>query len=114
MHNLDTFSEFIADRKLYLHPSDPLSKYIRDIWDSSSPDSKIRVFAVLTVYSLLRSYYIPTEDFTGDWIERLLSNSNLESLSQYIDTPSFVEVVRKREIRIFNPFAWKRRVAEEE
>ncbi|WP_148050749.1 ATP-binding protein [Pseudomonas moraviensis] len=114
VHNLDDFSEFVADRKLFLHPSDPLSKYIRDIWDSPSPSSKISVFSILTVYSLLRSYYIPNDEFTGDWIERLLSNSSLESLSQYIDTPSFVEVIRTREIRIFNPFAWKRRVAEEE
>ncbi|WP_095125922.1 ATP-binding protein [Pseudomonas sp. Irchel s3a12] len=114
VHNLDGFSEFIADRKLFLHPSDPLSKYIREIWESASPNNKISVFSILTVYSLLRGYYIPRDEFTGDWIERLLSTSNLESLSEYIDRPSFVEVIRKREVKIFNPFAWKRRVTEEE
>jgi hypothetical protein len=114
VNNLDGFSEFVADRRLYLHPSDPLSQYLKDIWHSSAQNNKISIFSSLTVYSLLRSYYIPRDEFTGDWIDKLLSSSNLEVLGEYIDVTSFVEVVRQRQMKLFNPFAWKRRVSESE
>lgn len=112
VNNLDGFSEFIADRQLYLHPADPLSQYLRKIWLSSDLNSKISIFSCLAVYNLLRTYYIPRDEFSSDWIDKLLANNNLDVLIEYIDVTSFVEVVRQRQMKVFNPFAWKKRVSE--
>ena len=107
--NLDGFSEFIADRQLYLHPSDPLVKFLQNIWHSSTPNKNVSLFAYLTAFSLIRSYYVPREDFSGDWLDKVLTSNNLESLAEFIDFTSFVEVIRQRKSKLFNPFAWKRR-----
>ncbi|PRA14636.1 MULTISPECIES: HD domain-containing protein [Pseudomonas] len=107
--NLDEFSEFIADRQLYLHPLDPLALFLKDIWQSTAPNKSTSLFAYLTIFTLLRSHYVPREEFSGDWLEKLLSNNGFESLREYMDIPSFVEVVRQRRTKLFNPFAWKRR-----
>lgn len=112
--NLDEFSDFIADRQMYLHPLDPLAQYFRKVWESSDQNKNMSLFAYLTIFGFMRSYYVPREEFSSEWLERLISNNNLESLNEHIDVAPFIDAIRKRKTKTFNPFAWKRRGANPE
>lgn len=107
--NLDEFSEFIADRQIYLHPKDPLSVYLREIWALEDANKFISLYAAISIYKVIRNYYAPKGGISKEVFDRLISNQNLEVFLKYIDVSEYLGVIRQMKTKVFNPFAWKRR-----
>jgi molecular chaperone HtpG len=109
IRNLDGFTDFVADRQMYMNPADPVALFLKQLWHSEAPNRSRSIYAYLSLIALFRNYYVNSEDITAEWVEKLMSNNELESLHGDVDIKLFIEVARQRKSRIFDPFAWRRR-----
>lgn len=107
--NLDDYSEFIADKQLYLNPEVPLSIYLKKIWLTQDKNKEIQIFSAITIYKIIRQFQIQSENISNETLNRILSSQGIESLLEHIDTTEYLDIINQTNTRQFNPFAWKRR-----
>lgn len=104
----------VVNRQCYLNPSDTISIFMKEIWLSSGPDRLESVCAYLLLLEMVRNYGIPADSLTAEYLDRVITGSELESFRRYINLPGFIGVAKGSKLRFFDPFAWRRRGSEED
>lgn len=112
--NLDGYSAVISDKHNFLHPDDPASKFLKDIWLSKKPDYERIALSYLSVFDMMRAYGLKKDQYTVELIERMIINNSLEFAEEFIDLNRVMEIAALSAQKVFNPFAWRRRGASDE
>ncbi|MCK9769757.1 HD domain-containing protein [Pseudomonas syringae] len=112
--NLDGYSAVISEKHNFLHPDDPASVFLKDIWLSKKTDYEKIVLSHLSIFDLMTTYGFRKDQYTVELIERIIINNSLEFAEEYIDLNRIVEIATLSAQKVFNPFAWRRRGASDE
>lgn len=110
---LDEFGEFVSNKHTYMHPDDSLSKFLKEEWLSGKTTSHQACCAYLYVLESIRGERINRSNLTVEWLEKVLGNSGLEKLQNYMDLNGFMAAYKEGNPRRFNPYAWTRRGSNE-
>lgn len=111
--NLSEFGEFIANRQLYLHPEDSTSKFIKAVWLSNASDRSVLVCGYTMLLDIIRSHGFQRHTVTVDGLNKVASHNGLNEFLERLDMSAFIAEVRESQGKLFDPFAWKRRGAED-
>lgn len=109
VRNLEGYSAVISDRHTFLHPDDPATTFLREIWLTKAPDYERIVLSYISIFEMMRSYGLRSEQYTVELVERIIINSGYEFMDEFVDVNRIVETATLSADKVFNPFAWKRR-----
>jgi hypothetical protein len=106
---LDGYAAFHSQGAFYLHPEDPVSKFLGELarQEASAEVQRLAVYLGMLHELLQFSWY--RAELSGDEIVRMFRRDSFNMGDADSDHSHFVELLQGRRLRAFDPNAWLRR-----